>query len=79
MKEPVKPPIYSAVRTTDCVESPSSASVLLCLNDVIFIFKQDLTAPLFKHMENMFMYTNMISMCLKFRVTRYCLQKNGTF
>ena len=52
---------------------PSRVSVLLCFNSANF-FNQHLAIPIFKHMENMFMYTTMFFMCLKFGVARFCLK-----
>ena len=48
--------------------------LLLCLNGVK-VFNQHLVIPIFKHTENMFLSTNMFSMCLKFGVAEYCLRK----
>ena len=44
-----------------------------------YFIKQHLAIPIFKHMENMFIYTNMFSECLRFGVARYCLEKLAPF
>ena len=55
----------------------NSVSVLLCLNDVIF-FKQYLATAKLKNMPNMFIYTHVFHMYLKYGVVKYCLKKNST-
>ena len=57
---------------------PSSASALLCLNGANF-FKQYLTTPNFTHTENMFVYVNILSMCLKPGMAICCLKTMARF
>ena len=56
---------------------PNSASILLCLNGAIF-FKQYLTNPDFKHIENLFVHINMFSVCLKIGMDRCCMKQIDT-
>ena len=54
---------------------PSNVSALLCLNGAKF-FKQHMSIPIIKHRENMFIFTNMLSVCLKFGVDIEIVLKN---
>ena len=53
------------------MESPNSASVLLRLNGDN-CYKQNRVTPVFKHVQNIYIYTNMFSKCLKFWLAGCC-------